>query len=240
MWHHAGFSFLEKCPNEQCITEMLSEVMFSSWDGLKTKKFLSHSNSQDQETHKQTHPQITWREVNDTLFLQSCFIACQENIFGRWTDKEETFVVSIWATADLWALLAFSDIKSKLCERWWRCSNRNGEWKWANRRSCSIKTQNDNQNKWDYQCTSGRKSARNICSGEAEIKRIIRLWSCAFGKSLWKIWCSFSSFAHMEWSYTTFVLSLKLGFVTVTVMPSKKHRFAAKMQLAIHCRLRKI
>lgn len=97
--------------------------------------------------------------------------------------------MSIWTTADLWVLLAFSDMKSKLCERWWRCSNRNGEWKWANRRSCSIKTQNDNQNKWDYQRTSRRKSTRNICSGEAEIKRIIRLWSCVhLEKSLWRVW----------------------------------------------------
>lgn len=43
--------------------------------------------------------------------------------------------------SSLWVLLAFSDIRRKLCERWWRCSNKNGEWKWANRRSCSIKTQ---------------------------------------------------------------------------------------------------
>lgn len=96
--------------------------------------------------------------------------------------KEKTSAVSIWAPADLWVLLAFSDIKNKPCKRWWRCSNRNGEWKWANRNSRSIKTQNDNQNKWDYQCTSRRKSARNICSGEAEINRIIRLLSCVFGK----------------------------------------------------------
>lgn len=94
----------------------------------------------------------------------------------------------------------FPDIKSKLCERWWRCSNRNEEWKWANRRSSSIKTQNDNQNKWDYQRTSRRKSARNICSGEAEIKRIIRLWSCAFGKKSMKDMSSILCFAHVEWS----------------------------------------
>lgn len=193
MLRQTGFTFLVKFPNEHCITEMLSKVMFSSWDRLKTMKFFSHTNSQDEKKQQQTTknkktPPMKWREVNETLFLQSCFIACQENIFRRWTEKEKTFVVSIWATADLWVLLVFSDIKSKLCERWWRCSNRNGEWKWANRRSCSIKTQNDNQNKWDYQCTSRRKSTRNICSGEVEINRIIRFWSCAFGKSLWKIW----------------------------------------------------
>lgn len=148
--------------------------------------------------------------------------------------------MSIWATADLWVLLAFSDIKSKLCERWWRCSNRNGEWKWANRRSCSIKTQNDNQNKWDYQCTSRRKSTRNICSGEAKIKRIIRFWLCAFGKKSMKdMMSSISSFAHVEWSYTTFVLLLKLDFVTVSALLSRKHRFAAKMRLDVYCRLRK-
>lgn len=184
MLHQTGFTFLVKYPNEHCITEMLSKVMFSSWDKPKTM-FFSHTNSQGEKKFKK---QIKWREVNETLFLPSCFIACQENLFRRWTEKEKTFVVSIWATADLWVLLAFSDIKSNLCERWWRCSNKNGEWKWATRRSCSIKTQNDNQNKWDYQCTSRRISTRNICSGEAEIKRIIRLWLCAFGKSLWKTW----------------------------------------------------
>lgn len=132
MLHQIGFPLLVKFPNEPCIIELLSKVMFSSWDRLKTMKFFSHTNSQDEKKFKK---QIKWREVNETLFLQSCFIACQENIFRRWTEKEKTFVVSIWATADLWVLLAFPDIKSKLCERWWRCSNRNGEWKWANRRS---------------------------------------------------------------------------------------------------------
>lgn len=174
-----------KCCQRLCLVH---ETGSKQWNFSLIQIPKMRKNKQQQTTKNKKTPPMKWREVNETLFLQSCFIACQENIFRRWTEKEKTFVVSIWATADLWVLLVFSDIKSKLCERWWRCSNRNGEWKWANIRSCSIKTQNDNQNKWDYQCTSRRKSTRNICSGEVEIKRIIRFWSCAFGKSLWKIW----------------------------------------------------
>lgn len=51
--------------------------------GSKTMKFFSHANSQDEKKLKK---QIKWKEVNETLFLQSCFIACQENIFRRWTE----------------------------------------------------------------------------------------------------------------------------------------------------------
>lgn len=127
-------------------------------------------------------------------------------------------------------LLAFSDIKSKPCKRWWRCSNRNGEWKWANRSSCSIKTQNDNQNKWDYQCTRRRKSARNICSGEAEINRIIRLSSRAFGKMSPKEPMGSSS-CLPKWNNRTpplYFHSLKLGCVVVAAIPSKKRRLYGK------------
>lgn len=138
--------------------------------------------------------------------------------------------MSIWAPADLWVLLAFSDIKSKPCKRWWRCSNRNGEWKWANRSSCSIKTQNDNQNKWDYQCTRRRKSARNICSGEAEINRIIRLSSRAFGKMSLKEPMGSSS-CLPKWNNHTpplYFHSLKLGCVVVAAILSKKRRLYSK------------
>lgn len=140
--------------------------------------------------------------------------------------------MSIWATADLRVLLAFSDIKSKPCKRWWRCSHRNGEWKWANRSSCSIKTQNDNQNKWDYQCTSRRKSARNICSGEAEINRIIRFLPCAFGKMSVKHPRGSSS-CLPEWNShipPSYFHSIKLGCVIVAVTFSKRQRHVAKMQ----------